>query len=344
MTHDVPELLDVIYRHYPRGIPVDDPRYAQSAEHARIVAVRKRAAGDERWYALLGRVSERYPGQVMNQSLHLPTGQLDACYAFTVAQPGDERALWFGASFLSPCHLTCCSALIEDVEQTAALREAPVEEIDALVHGVHFLAPASVLGLELLRRVEEERRHAPPIMRREILFSPSLEEAPHVEAISRDIATTFGTTLLPPVVGTTLVPDVATNLRPLGEATLYDCLFTDSETWVRSAPSRRFPRPSVEATRLPPLFVSVATVLAAHFRVASALRGMDLTGAYCTATTDGSLHRDEMLEALAPDAAERGEAASAARELAALLMAWDGRGAPPPAMVAWAAARLAQTP
>jgi hypothetical protein len=338
-------MLDVIYQHYPRGIEHEDPRYAQTEEHARLVAARRQAAGDERWRALLRRVSDRYPGQVRNHSLHLPTGNLDACFSFTLSLPGTarHRALWFRVSFLGPWHIIYASDLVEDAEETAALRAAPVDQIDVSVHGLHFLAPASVLDPDALRLVEEERRNAPPIMRHEIMFSPLPEEAPHVEAIGRDIAATFGTTFLPPEVGTTPVPDVATNLRLPGEATLYDLLFTESDTWVRAAPSTRFPCMTVAASQLPSAFVSVATVLAAFHVIVAARRGLDLTGVYCVVTTDGSLHREEMLETLASTDAAPTDATPAARELEALLRAWNGQGGPTPAMVAWASARLASS-
>lgn len=334
-------MLDIIYQHYPRGIEHEDPRYTRTDEHARLVRARRQAAGDPRWSALLRHVSDRYPGQVMNRSLHLPTGKVDACFSFTLSLPGTarHRALWFRVSFLGPWHITYASDLVEDAEETAALRAGPVDKIDVSVHGLRFLVPASILGPDALR-VAEERRNAPSLMRQEILFSPSPEEAPHVEAVERDIAATFGTTLLPPEVGATLVPDVATNLRLLGEATIHDCLFTDTQPWVRSELPRRVPRPSVDACRLPPSFIAVATVLAAFHGIVWALRGVDISRTYAAVETDGALHREEMLEALSSTATAAVEPVNAARELSVLLGEWDGRGAPPPAMVAWASVRL----
>jgi hypothetical protein len=339
----VRDLLAAVHLHYPRGIERADPRYEQTDEHARLVAARRQAAGDGRWRELLRRISALYPRRVANQSLHLPTGKLDACYSFTLSLPSaiKHRALWFRVSFLLPRHVVYCSELVEDVEQTAAIRGAAVDDVDVVVHGLRFLVSKAALGPELLRRVEEERRIEPPVMRDEILFSFSPDEVSHAEAITREIEATFGTELLPPDAGTIRVPDVATNLRRLGEATLYDCVFTDSETWVRPEPPRRAVRPAVDVSQMPPSFVATATVLAAFHRIVWALRAVDPSRAYGAVETDGALHRDEMLDAIATAGEGPAEVAHAARELAALLREWDGQGSPPPAMVAWASRRLA---
>ena len=120
MNHTLDELLDIVYRYYPRGVgshdQLDDPRIKETEEHARLVAARRRAAADERWHAMRRRISERFPdAPLMNHSLHLPTGALDACYSFTIYLPNatDGRTLWFHVSFLAPYYIIYSSRRIE---------------------------------------------------------------------------------------------------------------------------------------------------------------------------------------------------------------------------------------
>jgi hypothetical protein len=74
---------------------------------------------------------------------------------------------------------------------------------------------------------------------------------------------------------------------------------------------------------------------------------------YWVVTTDGVLYKDEVLNALAKirvliespktprGIAFKRELEAATRDLEALITAWDGEGAPPSAMVAWASGFLA---
>ena len=99
MKHTQGELLDIVYRYYPRGVGIVDGDidvqliYA-SEEHARLVAARQQVATDERWPALFRRIVERFPdASLMNRALYLPTGGQDACHSFTLYLPGaaDQR-------------------------------------------------------------------------------------------------------------------------------------------------------------------------------------------------------------------------------------------------------------
>jgi hypothetical protein len=58
-------------------------------------------------------------------------------------------------------------------------------------------------------------------------FAFSSDEQPHADWLAREIEATFGCEPMPPEVGNIIVPDVATNLRLMGQATLYDCLLGD---------------------------------------------------------------------------------------------------------------------
>ncbi len=107
-------------------------------------------------------------------------------------------------------------------------------------------------------------------------------------------------------------------------------------------------------------FITVLTVLRAHHQIGMILALPELlrkmpeptrkSPAVCwSASTDGFLHKDKMLEELASmrphDASpEALRAMAAKRELEALVDSWDGEGEPPAAMVAWATSFLASWP
>ena len=55
----------------------------------------------------------------------------------------------------------------------------------------------------------------------------SPDELPYATWIAGDIEAAWGCERMPPQVGKMVVPEVATERRGLGEATLYDCLLSD---------------------------------------------------------------------------------------------------------------------
>jgi hypothetical protein len=341
MTHHLDELLRIVYEHYPRGIESEDPRRRASAEHARLVAARKLAGADPRWRALLRRVSDRYPGRVMSHSLHLPTGDCDACYSFTIDMPAPHpQCLWFHTSFIAPCHVAYVWRRREDTERTAALRAAPVQKAAFVAFGMRFVLPRSAVPSELIAELDVEQRHAAPVERDELLFVLPPEDQTIADEILDDVRATFGTEFLSPEVGATIVPDVSTDSRLLGEATLWDCLFSDGPRWVSPPPKVETVSVDIDVSRVPASVLSVAAVL----RAAAAiwLRTRTFPGpVYCALEMSGAPGADkgQMLYLLAEaqkvtDSPAAEELMVAARDLEALVTAWDAAQAPPAALVA----------
>jgi hypothetical protein len=359
MKHTLDELLDIVYRYYPRGVGIVDgdldvQAIRDSEEHARLVTARRQAAADERWYAMLRRIADRVPGMLQNHSLHLPTGALDACYSFTISPPrvANRQELWFQVSFLAPYYIIFSSRLIEsDIV-------APVRGFKFIFQGMQFHVPRSAAGPELmLINLDDESTKSVTIKERDITvtFDLSSDERPYAEWIAREIETTFGCERMPQEIGTVLVPDVSTDRRTLGEARLYDCLFSDDHQWVKPPASEvRATSVEIDTSRLTDRFIAVLTVLAALYHIMVPLMPETLGPFYWGAVkTDGVLHKEEVLKILAkirllldPPVTPRGIAAkreleAALRELEALVPAWDGDGAPSDAMVAWASSFLA---
>jgi hypothetical protein len=356
MKHTLDELLDIVYRYYPRGVgivdgDIDVQAIRDSEEHARLVAARREAATDERWHAMRRRISERFPGMLMNHSLHLPTGGCDACYSFTIHLPGatDDRMLWGQVSFLAPYYIIHGSCTIDIVH------ESRTDCFRVTFQGIHFQVSRSPLDPKLISNLDDERLKYVTIKRHCVTFDLLPDERPYAEWIAREIETTFGCEPMPPQIGTVFVPDLATPKLP-GEVRLYDCLFSDHHEWVKPSPSDE-PAPSVEvdASHLTDPFIAVLTVLAALFRILFTLM-LKGHGAFCwSAEIDEVLRKEEVLKALAmirplldPPVTPRGIAArreleAAMREFEALVAAWDGDGAPSDAMVAWASSLLASS-
>ncbi|MGK3995518.1 hypothetical protein [Sorangium sp. So ce1024] len=356
MKHSVGELLDVVYRYYPRGIDVieqaDVQRYKKSEEYGRLVTARRRAAADERWPALLRRVEERFSTSIVtNNSFHLPTGALDASYSFSVSLPdtADGRTLWFHIGFLVPYYLVYGWRLVQFVRRSERFR--------VVFGGVNFFVSRGPDDPELVSNLDDERLKNVAFSESYIDFELSADELPYAEWISRDIEATFGCERMPPEVGIVPVPDVAVNLRPLGEARLCDFLFTSGHEWVPPSPSEvRTPGIEVDASSLTGRFVAVLKVLAALYNILWSLMPEARGAFFGGVTTDGVLRKEEALRVLAkirglmdPPKAPRGiaskrELEAAIRELEALVGAWDGEGEPPASMVAWASRFLASWP
>ncbi|WP_437324850.1 hypothetical protein [Sorangium sp. So ce381] len=102
------ELLDVVYRFYPRGVhntdriyvPPDEPVYKDTEEHRRLVEAANRGRAEyPRWNAMIDRLGDRYGLQ--NESLHLLSGGGDPAYSARIWLI-DEIALSFHVSLLGP--------------------------------------------------------------------------------------------------------------------------------------------------------------------------------------------------------------------------------------------------
>lgn len=74
------ELLEVVYRFYPRDLWVDSPGYDETPErHRRVTAARRGASEYPTWQAMLGRLRLRY--WIHDLSLHILGGSVDCAYA-----------------------------------------------------------------------------------------------------------------------------------------------------------------------------------------------------------------------------------------------------------------------
>lgn len=358
MKHTQGELLDIVYRYYPRGVGIVDgdldvQAIRASEEHARLVAARRKAATDGRWPAMRRRIEERFPdASLMNHSLHLPTGGHDACYSFTLSLPGatGDRTLWFQVSFLAPYYIIFSSRLTNTEIVTSP------REFNVVLHGVPVHISESAAS-SVLSSPDDESLKSVTTKQREFVITFDLlpDERPYAEWIAREIEATFGSERLPPEAGNVIVPDVATNMRTLGQTRLYDCLFSDDHQWVMPSASEVWaPALEIEASRLTDRALAVATVLVALFYIGWILIPKTSGAYYGSVATDGVLRKEEVLKTLAwirqliesPVApcgiAAKGRLEAATREFEALIAAWDGEGAPSDAMVAWASSFLAK--
>ena len=171
------ELIDIVYRFYPRGVlpyarihaPPNEPFYNDTEEHLRLVEAANRGRAEyPTWKAMIGRVGDRY--RLQDESLSLLAGRTHPAYSARIRFT-HETALSFHVSLLGP------------------------------YYGIHL---------------------------------PGIpEEEPVAREIAREIEATYpGYEQVPPELGNELVPDVATDVVLMGEATIYVCLFSKVWTWV----------------------------------------------------------------------------------------------------------------
>jgi hypothetical protein len=235
MQHSLDELVAIIRRHYPAGIASDDPHYRQSEEYQRLAAARRAAGAEsERWYSLLERLAAEFRDLGMqDKSTHLPTGQHDAGYSGALhlpTAPGEHHhAVGFMVSFLVPYYCLYSVRVVDDPEQAAALR-APLTTVGVCHEDTLFILPAEVVKPEVRAAEAAEMARLADLARKQVIsFDLSPDEVPYAVASARAIEETFtGYAALPREVGEIVVPDVATPGAPLGEARLYDCLFSDA--------------------------------------------------------------------------------------------------------------------
>ncbi len=238
MTHSIAELIQVVHAHFPvgqaqPGVDRNDfppPGFYETEGQRRLIEARKKAGENKSmWSDVLRRISSLLPGyQIVNGSLHLPTGRLDSAYVANVSLPlsnplQEQHELRLAVSFLVPHFAIAAStytypAGYQKPESTATHLTAPVilpadSSIPPAVDYVVYLPSNSELPTVF---PEYEYR-----------FDLAAGEQACAEMIVGVIEEAFpGYTLLPPEVGTVRLPDVITDFKPHGEATIYDCLFT----------------------------------------------------------------------------------------------------------------------
>jgi len=199
------ELIAAAYRYFPRGVSDDDPQYRQTREWLCRERARVRASADyEVWRTMLRRLQARFP-------IEPPLGRMV-----------ENRSLFMQSPTAGPAERCFMGALWLPVRE-------PGEEQHELGFVVSFVVPYYVVYSSRTVRL------APPIglrdSKRELSFELSACELAFATGIVEEIAGSFpGHGPMPPEVGNTIVPDVCTDLRAPGEATLFDCLFSDSWT------------------------------------------------------------------------------------------------------------------
>jgi hypothetical protein len=343
MKHKIDELLEIVYRYYPRAIDSSDSpsKGDETNEQRRLVNARRNAAQDKRWHDMLGRISDYFSGMVMNHSLHLPTGDFDACYLFTLSLPNspDDRTLWFGVSFLAPYYVVCRSRLVD----VAKL----IDGYSIPYHGICFFIQGRSISPELASWIHDENVNHALVKEQDVSFDLTKDEQAYAEWIVREIESTFECEYMPPEIGTQVIAEVKTNHRDVGEARLYDCLFTDEHAWVKPPQSDDKARLQIDAARLPTSITHVLTVLAAFHHIALQWIGAGHGSVFYAAMTDCVLRKDELLKSIerlhGMDASNvHSDFIAALREFETLIVAWNGEGAPPVALIAWATNFLAR--
>src|SRR5512132_104443 len=152
------ELLDVVYRFYPRGVqpyeriyvPPNEPFYDDTEEHRRLVEAANRGRAEyPTWKAMIDRIRDRY--DLQNESLSLLSGGIDPGYSARIYRPKDlepvpsfssRASLSFHVSLLGPYYG------IHDMGEPDEKAAAIAEEIEATYPSYKQIPPE--LGNELV--------------------------------------------------------------------------------------------------------------------------------------------------------------------------------------------------
>lgn len=138
------ELLEVVYRHYPRGLLEGDALYFETEEGLRLrQAARRGAAEYPMWKAMMRRLAERYP--IWDYSLYLLGGTWGPGYSGFIWIPGYR--IGFHVSLLGPYY--GIHRIGAHGEEAAALDLA--REIEATYPGYEPIPPE--LGEEVVPEV-----------------------------------------------------------------------------------------------------------------------------------------------------------------------------------------------
>lgn len=152
------ELLDLIYRFYPRGmvdihrmhVPAGEPVYDDTEEHLRLVEAANRGRAEyPTWKAMTRRLGDRY--DLQNESIKLLGGWIDPAYSARIYRPKDlepflslsnRASLSFHVSLLGPYYG------IHDRGEPDEKPAAIAAEIEATYPGYQQIPPE--IGNELV--------------------------------------------------------------------------------------------------------------------------------------------------------------------------------------------------
>ncbi|WP_438003641.1 hypothetical protein WME89_32865 [Sorangium sp. So ce321] len=156
------ELLDLVYRFYPRGVhkfqridvPPNEPVYDDTEQRRRLEEAANRGRAEyPTWKAMIRRLKNRY--RLQNESLHLLAGGGDPAYSARIYRPKDlepapslssRASLSFHVSLLGPYYG------IHDRGEPDDIPAAVAEEIEATYPGYRPIPPE--LGNEVVPDVD----------------------------------------------------------------------------------------------------------------------------------------------------------------------------------------------
>jgi hypothetical protein len=195
VKHSVNALLDLCYEVYPRGVWLADAHYKDTPESHRQVEAQGRARAEYhgRWRPMLARMKAQFPGcAVHDGSLHLWGSGFDPAYSGKLVLPvlapeEGEHALAFQVSLLAPYYV---------------------------IYNARFVWQKGGPG-----------EGAAPLHEVRLDLSPT--DQPYARGLAQEIEAAYGYEPMPLEVGRVGVPEVSTNRRAMGEATIYDCLLSD---------------------------------------------------------------------------------------------------------------------
>jgi hypothetical protein len=140
------ELLEQIYRFYPRGMYTDSPGYDDTEQRARqLDAARRARAAYPQWAAMIERLRTRYV--VTDMSLHVSTGDFDSAYSGQIRSALPEPCkIGFHVSTLGPYYGVLglgapreepeVQRLAQEIEATYGYERIPPEIGDVVVPDV----------------------------------------------------------------------------------------------------------------------------------------------------------------------------------------------------------------
>ena len=137
------ELLDVVYRFYPRGVlpyarihvPPGEPFYDDTEEHLRLMEAANRGRAEyPTWKAMTRRLGDHYGLQ--NESLSLLSGGVDPAYSARIWLT-DETALSFHVSLLGPYY----GIHLPGIPEEEPVAHEIAREIEATYAGYHPIPP-----------------------------------------------------------------------------------------------------------------------------------------------------------------------------------------------------------
>lgn len=203
------EMGNLIYKYYPKNVSANSLEYEKTEENHRLLHAIQISKSDNRWSEFINNVQSQIKNQFLDQSTYaISTPCFKAELAYDIN--GRSYLIFFYCSFIGDLYGFKIKNIFTDCQvEGKRVSDFSKEELQGFIERLKI-------------KSDNHERYNPVSVNQ---YPEELSEV--MLALISAQKQIFNYNLLPVDLVNTVMPDVSTNLKELGKATYFDCVFTD---------------------------------------------------------------------------------------------------------------------